>query len=934
MTGTRIYLRKLAEIEATDAALTGGKGANLARLTQLGLQVPGGFVVTTDAYSEFLGTDHLGDRLTALVSTINFDDPEAVEARAGEARQLILEAAMPQHVELAIRAAYKALGSEPYVAVRSSGTAEDLDDTSFAGMHDTYLDIRGEADLVDAVKRCWASLWTGRATAYRQRNRFVHPAVRIAVVVQVMVESETSGVMFTGNPLNTATDELVINASWGLGEAVVAGIVTPDEFTVSANTLQARRRTLGSKTIRIVRNRIGSSGTRTEDVPANMQEIYCLTDPQIAALAALGLRVQQAYDGFPQDIEWAYCKGEFLLLQARPITGVEFSWEADLDEWQRDVVDSEDIWTRALSDVAWSGAITPLMYSVRAPCWTASQLREFSLYGLEAEVKPQRFWKFHKSEAYFNCVVEKIRLDATVWPPLRPYVAECLPPAWREELVKSPFNEKAFELCYQRVESSISNQTLLEWHDTWADNYWRNPEAVALANGLSPEQLRALSDAELQAYIKKYCKLEELYFYDGLAGFFLHFKTMGTLLMLMCGKWYDGDPQVLYDLQAGVSERTATQLENHALWEMSEQILASPRLLEAFRSYQDDAFFHELEKSEEGRKLLATYRDFLAVHGHRGGAERDMYFIRRAESQAVTYEALKSLVNAGSSQDPMVREEALKEKHDRAVEKVLAHVRDNANGEAESEIPAWLAAIIRNQGKKTTREEVLRFTIAWMDEMAIVRDNERHFVDRYGFAIRKGLLELARRLTQRGKLHDEDDAWFLGLEELNRLFEGEKLSRLLEAKIAARRRDFVRMNNRETVAAPYLQHFSGLDLDTAAAQTEGGHIQGTPASRGTVTGTVCIVKNLKELHRVKSGDIMLCNATDPAWTPVFLIIRGIITETGGMLSHAFCLAREYGLPAVQVPNAMRLIPDGATVTLHGDTGVVIVHEEDLTAAAA
>ncbi|MGH7963050.1 MAG: PEP/pyruvate-binding domain-containing protein, partial [Candidatus Binatia bacterium] len=319
-----------ADPQATDLSQVGGKGANLGRLTQAGFVVPPGFVVGTTAYAAHI--EGLKGQIADLLGTVNYNDPEKLEASVSEIRSWITTAKMPSAVADEIARAYEKLGGDLYVAVRSSGTAEDLIGASFAGLHDTYLDIRGRDQVIDAVKRCWASLWTARAAFYRHTQGFDHFSTSIAVVVQTMVESEVSGVMFTGNPINAATDQIVINASWGLGEAVVSGIVTPDEFIVRHKDLKVLNRTLGMKEVQIVRDADTGNGTIKEIVPERRRTVFTLSPEQVTALAEIGRRIQAAYEGFPQDIEWAYQAGKFYVLQARPITGVEFSWDADVTD--------------------------------------------------------------------------------------------------------------------------------------------------------------------------------------------------------------------------------------------------------------------------------------------------------------------------------------------------------------------------------------------------------------------------------------------------------------------------------------------------------------------------------------------------------------------------------------------------------------------------
>jgi phosphoenolpyruvate synthase/pyruvate phosphate dikinase len=365
------YTLRFDEPGSCTKALVGGKGANLGLLTQAKFPVPPGFNITTSAYHDFVRSTDLNRDILRIVDTINYDDADDLEAKTAQARELVLATALPAAISDAISQHYTSLGDDgPFVAVRSSGTAEDLAEASFAGLHDTLLDIRGAEQVVDAVRECWASLWSGRAVSYRRRNGFEHGEVELAVVIQRMVRSEASGVLFTGNPLTTATDEVLINSSWGLGEAVVSGIITPDNYILKAgDVLRVREKVLGAKELKIRRDQSKLQGTLTEENSEEERARFSLTDEQAIRLARLGLRVQEHYDGFPQDIEWGYESGTFYLLQSRPITGVEFSWDADCEDWQVFPEDENTTWTRSLAQENWTGAISPLMYSTRGFSW-------------------------------------------------------------------------------------------------------------------------------------------------------------------------------------------------------------------------------------------------------------------------------------------------------------------------------------------------------------------------------------------------------------------------------------------------------------------------------------------------------------------------------------------------------------------------------------
>ncbi|GIH93425.1 PEP/pyruvate-binding domain-containing protein [Planobispora siamensis] len=345
---------------AADLATAGGKGASLAELTAAGLPVPGGFLVTTEAYRVF-------------VAGFQEEILRAVSGDPGRIPSLFAAHEVPGEIAGEITRAYEALGDDVPVAVRSSATAEDLPGMSFAGQQDTYLDIRGPA-LLDAVKRCWASLWNPRAIAYREQNGVPHAGVALAVVVQELVDADAAGIMFTADPVTGARDEIVINASWGLGEAVVGGQVTPDTVVVSGGEVTAAR--IGDKRVMTVRT---GDGTRERPVPGDLREAPVLDRGQALELAELGARIQDLY-GVPVDVEWARRDGAFAIVQARPITGIKPPFE----EWN-DSLKGEYLWTAGNLGEAIPDVMTPITWSfVRTfieEAMSASALPGFDLVG-------------------------------------------------------------------------------------------------------------------------------------------------------------------------------------------------------------------------------------------------------------------------------------------------------------------------------------------------------------------------------------------------------------------------------------------------------------------------------------------------------------------------------------------------------------------------
>ncbi len=323
------YIKWFNEINKNDIPVVGGKGANLGELTQNSVNVPPGFCVTSSAYVDFIKMSNLEDKIKEIIDNLNIEDSSELQIKSSNIRKIIVDCEIPEKIKNDIENAYEEFSQKidienPSVAIRSSATAEDLPEASFAGQQDTYLEIRGIEDVVNYSKKCWASLWTARAIYYRENQNFNHFDVSLSVVVQKMVNSEKSGVIFTANPVNNDTSELMINASWGLGEAIVSGTVTPDEYILDKSSLSIKQKHISDKDIMIVKK---DYGVGTVEVKVNNYlgfnkvKEQCLTDKEINELGKAGIAIENLYKSY-QDIEWAFDKdtSSLYILQARPIT--------------------------------------------------------------------------------------------------------------------------------------------------------------------------------------------------------------------------------------------------------------------------------------------------------------------------------------------------------------------------------------------------------------------------------------------------------------------------------------------------------------------------------------------------------------------------------------------------------------------------------------
>ena len=890
---------------ATDLEVVGGKGASLARLVQASFPVPPGFTITTAAYAAFIRDNGLAEKIASLVKGLNYDDLNDLDQRTEQIRALVVNGTFPVGLKASVEQQYQALGDDLRVAVRSSATAEDLPEASFAGQHDTYLDVSTVDGIADALRRCWASLWTARATSYRNTQGIDHFDVGVAVVIQQMVDSDVSGVVFTANPLTTATDEAVIEASWGLGEAIVAALVTPDSYTVKLSTLRVKDKTLGTKKVKIVRNPDTGVGTVEVEVPESDQGGFCLTDSQASDLAALGRRVMEYYGGFPQDLEFGIADGQIHLLQSRPITGVEFTWDEELNYWHVLPEDEDVTLSRSMSDEVWHGAITPLFYTTRGKMLHDAHAATHKMWGLKSQ--NFRYYKPWKAGSYYNTKVEISDVTHMCPAPVRHMVMQHIAPPDRPSVLDAPFSYLALARRIYRNGRLFPQYGLYGWIKMLKNYVYGR---VDEARGLPDEALRKMSDADLIGYTKDRVAFEHKYIVDVWNGFFFNMRLMMLTLAHMVSKWYDGDnPTMGTDLLTGTERPSATVIENGTLWNLSKAIRDSKQLMRDFNENKDGDFLRALQKHEEGQAWLEKYKQFLGKSGHRGHADRDFYFTRRAEDPSLDYRAFQSFFTVDESHDPELLEAQSNKRREAAYADVLENIRRKSFG--------------------FLKVKVFKHVYSYVQTMLWLRDDHRDYVDIATFTYKRCFLEINRRLMERGVFETERDFWFLTERDVYGLLEGAELTLLMRAKIKARMEAFDRADRRETSPPMYMKN----NLPVSFEEETGDGLLGVGISKGVVTGPARIVKELKHIGRVQHGDIMIVFATDPGWTPVFLVISGLVIETGGLLSHGASISREYGIPAVQRPGAMQRIPDGATITIDGTTGAIQIEDGDVVSEA-
>ncbi|MEV4415665.1 PEP/pyruvate-binding domain-containing protein [Catellatospora sp. NPDC049609] len=880
-----------ADIDAGMLAEVGGKAGNLGVLTRAGLPVPPGLCLTTEAYRVVAASAHLDEIHDALARTPATDVP-TLTALAGRARAALLAAPIPAGIAEAVAAGYARLGDGVPVAVRSSATAEDLPFASFAGQQDTYLNIVGEDAVIDAVRRCWASLWTDRAVVYRAVNGIDNRTVRLAVVVQRMVDSAVAGVMFTANPVTGHRRQAVIDAAPGLGEAVVSGAVNPDHFVVDTPARTILHRRLGDK--RLAVRALPGGGTEHVTLAAGAEQA-CVTDAQVLALAELGERVEAHY-GAPQDTEWAIDgDGALWLTQARPVTTL-FPLP--------DPAPAPDAGTRVYFCFSVAQGlyrpITPMgLAAFRVLATGASRLFGFPVADPLA------------GPAMFTTAGQRVYFDITT--AVRSTMGRTLIP-------------KILGVMEARSGAAIS--TLFD--DPRLSNirrsrlpFVRRVGRVAVKYRIPVRLLQALARPEkgLAAVGRLGSELDDVltvpqdataaqrldFVQQTLTGEVVHlvprvmpvaaagFVALGIADRLL------GPDAAVGEVQAvlrGIPNNVTTDMDLQ-LWDLAERLRADGPSARLFAESTVD----ELADRCQAGTMPAAARDglaaFLARYGHRAVAEIDLGLPRWSDDPRYLLGVLANYLRM----DP-------------ADGTALTPDRLFARGAAEAE--AMVDTLAKRAARRgRLRGRAVRGLLGRARALAGVRELPKYYMVRVLAACRAQLALVGAELVRQGRLADADDVYFLDLAEARAGLTGTDQRDLVEQ----RRRAYDEELRRRHIPRVLLSDGTEPEAKLHTAATDGA-LTGTPASAGQVTGIARVIMDPVGAH-LEPGEILVAPSTDPGWTPLFLTAGGLVMEMGGANSHGAVVAREYGIPAVVgVPDATGRITSGQQITVDGAAGTV------------
>jgi pyruvate,water dikinase len=860
---TERYVLGLEEVDKTQVALVGGKGAHLGELWRIeGVRVPAGFCVTTDAFRRIMAQARsIDDRLDWL-SRLNADDREVIRTLSAEIRQTIEGIAIPDDMAAAITGALARLGEQGAYAVRSSATAEDLPKASFAGQQDSYLNVVGPATIVQHVSRCWASLFTERAVTYRLRNGFDHRNVHMAVVVQQMVFSQAAGVLFTADPVTSNRKVTSVEASFGLGDALVSGLVNADAYKVQDGEVVAKAVATKQRAI----HALPGGGTQGQAIDPARQQQPALTDAQVVRLAQLGRRIE-AHFGRPQDIEWCLVDDDFQIVQSRPITTLFPIPEAGDQE--------NHVYVSVGHQQMMTDPMKPL---------------GLSLFQLTAGPP-----MYEAAGRLFVDVTQRLASPAS-----RAGVLEALGKS-------DPLIGDALQTILERDDFIPS----LPDEGPVGAPHGDAPAPIETNPAIVTELIRR-SQASIAALKRKIRTKSGLALLDFILADIQELKrslfdpqSHQVFMGAMEATWWLNEK-----LQAWLGEKNAadalTQSVPHnvtsemglALLDVADVIRPYPEVVAFLQHVEDDRFLDELAKLAGGRETRDAIQAFLDKYGMRCVGEIDITRPRWSEHPTTLLPVILGNIKnfepgAGERRFEQGRQEAWKKEQE-----VLERLQALPDGERKAE--------------ETKRMiDRVRTFIGY-------REYPKYgMVSRY-FVYKQALMEEAKRLVRAHVLRENEDIFYLTLQELHDVVRTNQV----DDQLIRQRKDAFR--SYQALTPPRVLTSDGEVIAGAYRRDNvpTGALVGLPVSAGTVEGRARVILDMAEAD-LEPGDILVTAYTDPSWSPLFVAIAGLVTEVGGLMTHGAVVAREYGLPAVVgVEHATRLIRDGQRIRVHGTDGYV------------
>lgn len=863
-----------------DLETVGGKGQSLASMSHAGFDVPPGFSIATSAYREFVTGGDLQQKIIELAKPELVGRMVSFDAASKRIQALFAGAELADSLKTQIANAYAELGELP-VAVRSSANAEDLPDLSFAGQQDTYLNVHGIDAVNVAVRNCWASLWTARAIGYRHDNGIVQEAVAMAVVVQSMVPSEVSGILFTANPATGERLEMIVNASFGLGEAIVGGEVTPDTFIIDRETLSVKATMIGGKEHMIVS--ADGQGTDTRELTKAEREQASLAEPVLKELAKLATKVEEHFQGVPQDIEFAVVDGKPALLQSRPITNLPPQPLKDVS-WDKpelpDFAGKGPMLRKNLVEHI-PGPVSPLFEDI----YLQDAIGARALNSVHAAINGYAYWTGGTPPG-----VNLPPGPGRVWPGSRPY---------GQNLKRAFANPGPRAKGMLHLGTAIFAETYADKLNAWRTevipayqavvDQWRQVDPVTASDEALLEGMVALARADGETWYSR--------------------DSIGTMLLMNALRSAEGTFQKFLDEAAPGKGFTSGQFlsglrsipmeAQDEIADIAEMIKTDDALVELVGTTPPGRLLSVLRNEENAALVAQAIDQHLERYGH---LINTLDFVEPtvAEDPTPLMLNLKAVV-----QDP---------DHDPAATQMeLARRRQTSLKEVKDILSAadW--------------KEMCEFL--WiMKHIYPDRDDALFYLGLGWPILRRLALELGRRLVEADTLQMPDDLFYLRRVQLEDAIaacrEGKSMPALKDSALAQRELRAARMRLVPPDAVPP-EEGQGPGWGKVANNADSNILNGNACSPGQVTARASLVMSPTEFGKMEPGTILVCPMTTPAWTQLFSQAKGLVTDIGGVLTHGSIVAREYNIPAVLgLGIATQKIKHRQQLTVDGDAGTV------------
>ena len=876
------YILSFQEIDKTKLALVGGKGAGLGELSKIkGVQVPMGFCITTEVYKELIGNNSAINLLLNQLTILKADNRKPISEISAKIRKLIGETAIPKSIENEIVRHLEQLGEENAYAVRSSATAEDLPTASFAGQQDTYLNIIGKDSILKHISRCWASLFTERAVIYRVQNGFDHHKVQLSVVVQKMVFPQAAGILFTADPVTSNRKVLSIDAGFGRGEAMVSGLMDADLYKVSNGRIIDKK--ISTKMLAVYA--LINGGTKEQEIEPEKQSMQVLTDNQILQLERLGRKIEEHF-GNPQDIEWCLADDRFYIVQSRPITTlypIPAAPSARL--WQPMVANDQE--NHVYVSVGHQQMMTDPMKPLGLSVWLLTTPATMRIAG------------------------GRLFVDVT---------AMLASTEGRETLVNvlgksDPLIKDAFTTIIERGDFINSSPDDKKESGPGDNNKAASPRNYQTLNDYDPkivydlvrsrqtsleelkQNIRTKSGSDLFDFILEDIRQLKMTLSDP--------QSFGVIMTGMnASSWINekmyewlGEKNAADTLAQSAPDNITSQMGLDLL-DVADVVRPYPEVINYLQQVKDDNFLDELVQFSGGQETRTAIDAYLNKYGMRCAGEIDITRTRWSEKPTTLVPMILNNIKnleprAGNRKFEQGRKEALKKERE-----LLDRLKALPDGEEKAKETKRMIDLVRN--------------------FSGYREYPKYVIINHYFAYKQALLREAERLVQTSVLQEKEDIYYLSFQELHEVVRTNKL----DYQIIKIRKDEFKLY--EKLKPPRVITSDG-EIITGKYQRENlpaCAIAGLAVSSGVIEGRARVILNMEDAD-LEDGDILVTSFTDPSWTALFVSIKGLVTEVGGLMTHGAVIAREYGLPAVVgVENVTMMIKDGQRIRVNGTDGYI------------